>query len=1191
MICASCGTQNDAGRKFCGNCGTRLAVACPVCGSPNPPTVRFCGECGSGMSGANGPPSSADPGAGISEAAAASPAAPVAERRLVSVLFADLVGFTTLSEARDAEEVRDLLSRYFDTAREIIGRYSGTVEKFIGDAVMAVWGTPTAHEDDAERAVRAALELVEAIHLLGAAVGAPDLQLRAGVLTGEAAVTLGATNQGMVAGDLVNTASRLQSVAPPGSVLVGEPTMRTASEAIVFEPAGEQMLKGKVAPVPAYRALRVVARRGGSGRSEQLEPPFVGRDAELRLLKDFYHGSARERGVRLVSVVGQGGIGKTRLAWEFQKYLDGISEPILWHQGRSPSYGEGISFWALGEMVRMRAGVGEGDDEATTRSRVAETVGRYAGDVNERAELEGALLQLLGINDGRVRERDALFLAWRSFWERLSETATVVLVFEDLQWADAGLLDFIEYLLAWSRGHPIYIVTLTRPELLDRRPTWGAGQRSFTSLGLGPLSEADMRLLLTGLVPGMPEDAVREIVDRAEGIPLYAVETLRMLVNDGRLGQEDGVLVVRGELGEIAIPESLHALIAARMDALDPEERGLLQDAAVLGQSFSVPAVTALHGGAEADVEPMLVRLVARELLVHDDDPRSPERGQYGFVQSLVREVAYGTLSRTDARSRHLDAARFFEAQDDGELAGVLAEHYLAAYRARPSGDEGAAVAAQARVALRGAASRAAAVGAPGRAARYLEQAIEVSGSPAEELELRLEASRFAGDGGDFDAARAHAERGIELADAAGDRSMRRRLIAHLGGVLSEGHLDEGLALLEAEIGDPDLTPQAPGYAELAGRIGSVYMRVGRNAEAVTWSDRALGVPETERSVRETAEILITRGVALANLSRSAEATIILMGAWDFSRQHRLLGSAARAAINLSYALDPDDSRAAGQISREGLEIARSIGNRWGSRYLLGNAAEAALESGDWDWARAQLAELLARDDLSLLEQFHAGAVDLPFRAFRGEALSAELERLAALARTFSDPQITHGFGEVRMGVALGAGDLAEVCTVADAQLAVPMWGPESAAGGARAAIWLGDVARARHFAEAYAGRQGRRTDAAHRTNHAGLAALESRTGEARSLYREALGLWRDAGALWSRALTVIDMAVTGSLDAVDDRPLIEEARSFLDRVGARPFTARLDAALEASRARPGAVRRAGSAAAATPQANPRPSG
>ncbi|MBA3307936.1 MAG: zinc ribbon domain-containing protein, partial [Chloroflexi bacterium] len=279
MICLNCAAPNAEGRKFCLECGARLSAGCPACGASNEASAKFCGECGATLSGTE---ASGRAGAAPAQHAAV----PTAERRLVTVLFADLVGFTTLAQDRDAEAVRDMLTRYFDLSREIVERYGGTIEKFIGDAVMAVWGTPTAHEDDAERAVRAALDLVAAARTLGAEQGIEGLELRAGVLTGEAAVTIGAQGQGMVAGDLVNTASRLQSIAPPGAVLVGEATQRAACEAIAFEPLGDRPLKGKSAPVPAFRALRVIAKRGGAGRSQGLEAPFVGRENELRLLKD-----------------------------------------------------------------------------------------------------------------------------------------------------------------------------------------------------------------------------------------------------------------------------------------------------------------------------------------------------------------------------------------------------------------------------------------------------------------------------------------------------------------------------------------------------------------------------------------------------------------------------------------------------------------------------------------------------------------------------------------------------------------------------------------------------------------------------------------------------------------------------------------------------------------------------------------
>src|SRR4051794_4703631 len=369
VTCSTCGTDNERGRKFCKECAAPLALVCPGCGAGNAPDAKFCGECAERL---------------VAPSAVATARAPVAERRVVSVLFVDLVGYTGLSDGGDPEDARELLTRYVDLATRVVDRHGGTVEKFIGDAVMAVWGAPTAHEDDAARAVRAGLELVAAVPSLAA-----GLEARGGVLTGEAAVSIGAVGQGMVAGDLVNTASRLQSAAPPGTVLVGAATQRAASRAVAFEPAGEQLLKGKAAPVPAWRAVRSLTDRD-DGASEIPEPAFVGRDDELRLLMDLFQATVRERRARLVSVFGPAGIGKSRLAQELRRAVD-ASGSIRWHDCRSPNYGEGVSFWAVGEMVRSRCGLAEGDDEATTRARVASTLDGLIPDPEERRWLEPAL--------------------------------------------------------------------------------------------------------------------------------------------------------------------------------------------------------------------------------------------------------------------------------------------------------------------------------------------------------------------------------------------------------------------------------------------------------------------------------------------------------------------------------------------------------------------------------------------------------------------------------------------------------------------------------------------------------------------------------------------------------------------------------------------------------------------------------
>src|SRR6266498_4186149 len=576
-VCVNCGHDNVTGAKFCARCGQPLTLACPACGNAYEIGDLFCVACGAQLTGA--PP-------GVVPSSSPT-VAPVAERRLVSVLFADLVGFTALSERRDAEEVRELLSRYFDACSRLIVLYGGTVEKFIGDAVMAVWGTPTATEDDAERAVRAALDLVAAVSALGDEVGAPDLRARAGVLTGEAAVTIGAEGEGMVAGDLVNTASRVQSVAEPGQVFVGESTRRTTEQTIVYEDAGSFELKGKEGLTPLWKAQRVVSGLRGSLKSQGLEAPFVGRDRELRQIKDLFHACAGEGKAHLAAVTGIAGIGKSRLAWEFYKYFDGIAETIYWHRGRCLPYGEGVTYWALADMVRMRCRISEDEEPSSAAEKLEAMLEEHILDPEERGFVEPRLAHLLGLAEHQARDKQDLFAAWRLFFERLAESYPTVLAFEDMQWADASLLDFVEYLLDWSRNSPIFVVTLARPELLERRPTWGAGQRSFSSLYLDPLSEEAMEELLTGLVPGLPAEVRDRILARAEGVPLYAVETVRMLLDRGLLVREGPAYRLTGPVEALEVPETLHALIAARLDGLTTEERRLLQNAAVLGKTFT----------------------------------------------------------------------------------------------------------------------------------------------------------------------------------------------------------------------------------------------------------------------------------------------------------------------------------------------------------------------------------------------------------------------------------------------------------------------------------------------------------------------------------------------------------------------------------------------------------------------------
>jgi class 3 adenylate cyclase/tetratricopeptide (TPR) repeat protein len=1155
--CPACGTANETDRKFCRECGGSLAAACPKCGASNAPGVKFCGECGTDLR---------VPGAANSHADA-----PTAERRLVSILFADLVGFTTLAESRDAEAVRELLGRYFEAATQIIGSYGGTVEKFIGDAVMAVWGAPTAFEDDAERAVRSALDLVSAVEAIGQEVGA-ELQVRAGVLTGEAAVTIGATNQGMVAGDLVNTASRLQSVAPPGTVLVSESTMQAASGAVAFEPAGDQLLKGREAPVPAYRALRVVARRGGAGRNEQLEAPFVGRGPELRMLKDFHVATGAERRPRLVSIIGQGGIGKSRLVWEFQKYLDGVTEVVYWHQGRSPAYGEGISFWALAEMVRGRAGISDSDEPAEARTKLAASLAEWVTDETERRWIEPRMHQLLGIDANEAAERpdrESLYAAWRVFFERVADKGVVVLVFEDLQWADDGLLDFIDHILEWSRDRPIYILSLARPELLDRRSDWGAGRRNFTSLVLEPLEPELMRELLDGLVPGLPAPVIDRVLERAEGIPLYAVETVRMLLSEGLVVLENGVHRPVGDLSELSVPASLHALIASRLDGLDPADRALLQAAAVIGKTFRVEALAAVSGQASDEVAERLRGLVRREMLTLEVDPRSPEQGLYGFVQGLIREVAYGTLAKRDRRRLHIAAARYFEALEDEGIAGALAEHYVAAYKAQPEGPEGDAVAAQARVALRGAAERARSLGSFVQATRFLEMALEVTTDPGEELQLHIAAADAGLFAGMVEEPIAHMTRALELARERGDR---REILAAVGwyalALSGHGQIAEGAAVLEPAREEYRDLIDTQEYVKLCSELARSYLLLGRPAEAMAVVDDILPTAERLELTRETLELLVTRGPALVHIGRLREAIVTLTGAVAASTSYGLLDVGLRARVNLSFAAAGEDPEVAYAVAREGHELSQRFGMRGYAYYMLGNAAELAIRVGDWDWAKAEVEAAVDATENDLAARMRLAEI----RGLRGADVAAEFQSIADLTAEMTEVQAHASVAEVRAVVALAHGDFRGALELARRSYEIAVAPDATAAQTAvRAAAWLRDASAVRHALGAMEGQVGRVPVAIRREAEAALAGLEGGRSESLAAFTDAVRRWRDLGFEFEAAVCALSLVTVLGVTEPEARAAAEDAGAVFERLGAQPFLKLLADAMSVAPSAPSA--------------------
>ena len=1179
MNCAACGTANAAGRRFCLECGAPLSAGCPSCGAPNEAAAKFCGTCGTRLG--DGPPGSS---AGAETPAAG--AAAIAERRVVTVLFVDLVGFTTLAEDRDPEAVRELLSRYFETAGEIIGRYGGTVEKFIGDAVMAMWGAPTAREDDAERAVRAALDIVDAVPSLGSSAGS-DLRARAGVLTGEAAVTLGATNQGMVAGDLVNTASRLQSVAPPGTVLVGEATSRAAASAIAFETAGETLLKGKTAPVPAFRALRVIADRGGLHRADVLEPPFVGRGDELRFLKEQFHVAGRERRARLVSLVGQAGIGKSRLAWELEKYLDGVVETVWWHRGRSPSYGEGVTFWALGEMVRRRAGLAEGDDDQTTRTKVAEILARHVPDPEERRWIEPRLLVLLGVEEAPPGGREELFAAWRTFFERIAATGTVALVFEDLQWSDDGLLDFVEHLLDWSRSHPIFVVTLARPELLDRRPGWGTDRRGAVAMRLDPLTETSMRELLAGIAPGLPEPAVARILARADGIPLYAVETIRMFLADGRLSiEDDGRVRLRGELDEIDVPPTLQALVAARLDSLPPADRAILQDASVLGQSFTVPALAAVSGDDPTALTTRLAGLVRRELLVVETDPRAPTRGQHAFIQSLIREVAYATLSKRDRRTRHLAAARYFESLDDDELAGALATHYVAAYRAAPEGPEGEAAAAQARIALRASADRAETLGALGQAVDALRAAIEVTPDPAEHPGLLVRIAGLEGLSARYDAAERDLIAAQELAVSLGDRAGALNAIANRAQyLLSVGRIGDGLALAESAAPDAEALDedQAAGpvlafYYEVRARA---LFRSEHYADVIPWADRALVLAEPLRLDHVIAMALITKGTSLEYLGRRREGHALLNGAYLDASAHGLHIPALRAGVNLASTLGDTDPRLSLQWTRSGMALARRLGVSGFDTYHASNASEAT-RTGEWTWMEESVGELLESHQDPAVIAFIQDMVHL-LDVWRGVDLAGRPAAMVREGEAAADPQQLVNGLTWSLEEAFASEDFAAANRFGKRMLEHEFAGPHVRFWVGRAALHAADRRTAEQVLGLNEPSVGGAGDGDQAALRAGLAALDGRVDDALGGYRSALSVYGEMGLRFDVAMTALDMAALIGPGQSAVRAAAADAREILVELDAKPLVERLDRLMTGPVGTPAveeSTKRAGSTAA-----------
>jgi class 3 adenylate cyclase len=815
------------------------------------------------------------------------------ERKVVTVLFADLAGFTGRAETMDPEDVAALLDPYHAHLKGELERFGGTVEKFIGDAVMAIFGAPVAHEDDAERAVRAALAIRDwALE--------HEVELRVGINTGEALVTLGASpeaGEGMAAGDVVNTASRLQGAAPLGGILIGEQTAAATRRAIELGEETAVEAKGKALPVAAWPVLSARARP----HVERVHgAALVGRERELDLLSGSLARARQERALELVTLVGVPGIGKSRLVLELYTRVEAESEITSWRHGRCLAYGEGITFWALGEMVKAEAGILEGDSEDETERKLRAVV--------DDPWIESHLRPLVGLPAGRESSgdrREEAFTAWQRFFEHLAERRPLVLVFEDLHWADDDLLDFVDYLTDWATGVPMLVVCTARPELLARRPDWGGGKPNALSISLTALSNADTVKLLGDLLERavVPSDLQAELLANAGGNPLYAEEFARMARERGRIEQ---------------LPATVQGLIAARLDLLEPEQKELVQDAAVIGKSFWLGALAELSGYAPAELDQQLHALERREFVRRERSSSLAGDDEYSFRHVLVRDIAYGQIPRADRARKHLGMAAWMERVGRNEdHAEMLAHHYLEALELGAATGTEMNVSGPALAAFSNAGDRAAALNAHAAACRYYRAGLGVvaPGDPRQpRLLLKLGyAMWFVGEPS-LTLLQQAADGMTAACDAEGAAEAETRIAeqAWLDGdrQVAREHLDRALALLEER-------PPSRVKALAISTSSRFKMLDSDDEEAIRVGLEALTMAE-ELGLDEI------RAAALNNV-----------------------GTARSSLGDVSGLRDLIDAAAAAEAAGAPFELCRAKGNLAAQLWVGGRVAEAAAEWED----------------------------------------------------------------------------------------------------------------------------------------------------------------------------------------------------------------------------------------------------
>jgi class 3 adenylate cyclase/tetratricopeptide (TPR) repeat protein len=986
-------------------------AACRQCGSELPARARFCPECGLRVEIAAGE-----------------------ERKIVSVLFADLVGSTAAASSRDPEDVRAAVQPQLARMREELERFGGTVEKYVGDAVMAVFGAPLAHEDDAERAVRAALAIRDA---LGSAV-------KVAVSTGEAVVSVGARpelGEGMASGDVLNIAYRIEEAAAPGVVLVGEATYRATLGAIDY---GERRLveaKGKQGGIAAWEAL--AAR--GAARAISDRPslaPLVGRKEEVSLILDTLARAKRDRTVQLVTLVGAPGIGKSRLVWELERALEDETGLVTWRRGRCLPYGDRVTFWALAEITKSQTGILETDGLPETEAKLRRGVRDLIADPADAAWAEKHLRPLVGLaaEPAPGEHREAAFSAWGRFFEALAEWGPLVLVLEDIHWADEGLLDFLDS-LADRASAPMLLLCTARPELHERRPTWGA-RRNAATIALPPLTRDETRTLVQFLLrqPELPEELQQTLVDRAEGNPLYAEEFVRMLVDRGFLQRDAGGWELGGR--ELPLPESVQGIVASRLDALEAEKT-LVQDAAVLGRTFWVGALASMSSEASAEIESRLRSLEQKELVRRQRTSSIGGEVEYVFHHSVVRDVAYGQIPRAVRSEKHRAAAAWLEsvaAADRLDRAELLAHHlWKASVLASAVGTRDSALERRATEALREAGDRAFALNDFEAAGNYLSAALEFSSEEDEKTTLLFAYGKSLFHGEESGGAQLAQARDAFL--AAGDHQQAAEaeaMLATLAGFVDADHdrafehLERAAALVEDA---PPSSAKALVLCAFANALGKAdeHKRALVEARRSLEIAKELGLRDVEaRSLNTIGWLRATRGdsggfVDLEQsiaIAKSANSPFVVLAYANHAGVHLVLGELARAF----------------EVAAAGREAASQFGRVYGSRWLMdGLRVPEEYYAGRWEVAARVADEILSDDEGESHSQ------EILVRVFRGriclargeaDAALADSDRALELARAAKDVQVLYPALAHRGRVLVGTDQMREASEVIDEFLA-----------------------------------------------------------------------------------------------------------------------------------------------------------